>query len=83
MLTGMIAALLGQGVGALEASASAVYLHGRSADILVEERDSMGMLASDLAEGMPAAVADVLQHARKGPSAGVLGGGLAVPFPGR
>jgi hydroxyethylthiazole kinase-like uncharacterized protein yjeF len=83
VLTGMIAALLGQGVGALEASASAVYLHGRSADILVEERDSMGMLASDLAEGMPAAVADVLQHARKGPSAGVLGGGLALPFPGR
>ena len=83
VLTGMIAALLGQGVGALAAAASAVHLHGRSADLLVEKTVPMGMLASDLAEGMPATVADVLQHARKGPSAGVLEGGLALPFPGR
>ena len=83
VLTGMIAALLGQGVGALEASASAVHLHGRSADLLVGETVPMGMVASDLTDGVPAAVADVLQHARKGPSAGVLGGGLALPFPGR
>lgn len=82
VLTGMVAALLGQAVAPLEAAASAAHLHGLSADRLAERGSSIGLLASEIAKEIPAALADVLDRCRGRGPAGVLGGGLALPFPG-
>lgn len=59
VLTGAIASLIGQGVGATEAAWTAVYLHGLAADILAEQRGMVGMLASEVAHHLPDAIARV------------------------
>lgn len=52
VLAGMIAALRAQGVEAFEAASSAVWLHGRAAEIA-----GPGMIADDLLEAIPQAFA--------------------------
>ncbi len=49
VLTGMIAAYLGQGLLPVEASVLAVYLHGKSGDILAKER-IFGFTPTEVAE---------------------------------
>lgn len=41
VLTGIITALLSQGYPSLEASLMGVYIHGRTADLAIEENESM------------------------------------------
>lgn len=53
-LTGVIAALLGQGLSAEDAAACGVYLHGLAGDILAETVP-VGYTASELARAVPAA----------------------------
>lgn len=53
VLSGVIAALLAQGVGALEAAALGAYLHGKSGDIAKSKLGEYGMTAGDLAENLP------------------------------
>lgn len=53
VLTGMVAALLAQGLCAFEAAALAVYLHGAVADRLAERIGSSGLLAGDLLGVIP------------------------------
>jgi NAD(P)H-hydrate epimerase len=60
VLTGVVAALLGQGVAALEAAALGAWLHGAAADRLAERSGPAGALATDLANELPAA-ADALR----------------------
>ncbi len=48
VLTGVIAALLAQGLKPLEAAALAVCVHGDAADLIAEHSGMRGMLASDL-----------------------------------
>jgi len=60
VLTGVVAALLGQGVDPLEAAALAAWLHGAAADRLAERCGPAGVLATDLANELPAA-ADALR----------------------
>ncbi|WP_166824575.1 NAD(P)H-hydrate dehydratase [Thalassoroseus pseudoceratinae] len=48
VLTGLIAALLGQGMAAFDAAHLGVYLHGLAADIAVQEFSQPGLIASDL-----------------------------------
>jgi len=55
VLTGLVAALLAQGVDAMEAAALAAYLHGAAGDWLSDEGGESGLLASDLADALPAA----------------------------
>ena len=54
MLTGMVAAYLGQGLEALEAAGLAAYVHGATADRLVREIGPAGLLAGDVARELPA-----------------------------
>lgn len=53
VLTGIIAAMLAQGVDALRAAASGAYCHGFAADLLAEEKSPASILASDIIEALP------------------------------
>ena len=59
-LTGIIAALAGQGMEAGQAAAVGVYLHGLAGDLLAKETP-VGYSASDVARKVPAARAAVLR----------------------
>jgi NAD(P)H-hydrate epimerase len=59
VLTGIIAGLLAQGVPALEAACSGVYIHGHLGDMLLEERGYFGYLAGELTDRIPEALADI------------------------
>ena len=48
VLTGLIAAVLGQGMPAFDAAHFAVHLHGLAADLAAEELSEAGMISSDL-----------------------------------
>ena len=48
VLAGHLAALVASGIDPLGASALAVYLHGRAADVLVDELSEFGVIPSDL-----------------------------------
>jgi len=56
VLTGMIAAFLGQGLNAFEASKYAVYLHGLAGDLAAKEKTQLGMIASDIIAKIPEAI---------------------------
>ena len=56
VLTGIIAALLAQGVSAMQAAAYGVCLHSASADKLAAQYGQRGMLATDLFEALRALV---------------------------
>lgn len=57
VLTGMIASLLAQGLGSLEAASTAAYVHGALADEWVRSgRDKSGLTASDLKSILPQVV---------------------------
>ncbi len=55
VLAGMLAALLGQGLSAEHAMKLGVYLHGFVGD-RVAEKGEIGLIASDIIEGLPAAM---------------------------
>jgi hydroxyethylthiazole kinase-like uncharacterized protein yjeF len=78
VLTGIVAALLAQGVAAFEAAALAAYLHGYAADRISEVQGASGLLAADLLRELPAAA----QRLRALGSEAVRETGLVVPFPG-
>jgi len=58
VLTGLLAALLGQGMQAFDAARLAVYTHGLAADRCARSIAPIGFLARDVAEELPAALAD-------------------------
>ena len=53
VLAGILVSLLGQGIGALEATAVAVWLHGAAGDRCAEKMGQYGMLPTDLLEELP------------------------------
>lgn len=55
ILAGMLLSLLGQGAGALEAAACAVWLHGRAGDLAEAELTAYAMTPPDLLARLPAA----------------------------
>ncbi len=59
VLTGAIAALIGQGMAPAEAAYAAAYLHGLAADLIARERGLIGMLASEVADHLPVAIEQV------------------------
>ena len=85
VLLGLVAAFLAQGAPALEAAALAAWLHGDSADRLVAARGVAGILASEVADGVPAAVAALRHGVDTLLPAGLVavGVGFASPMPGR
>ncbi len=48
VLTGMIAALLGQGIEVFEAAKTACYAHGRAGDRAAKHKDKASMIAADI-----------------------------------
>ncbi|MFE8599631.1 NAD(P)H-hydrate dehydratase [Archangium violaceum] len=52
VLSGLLGALLAQGLKLPEAAWTGVYAHGLSADLMVARRGRMGLIATDVAKGM-------------------------------
>jgi NAD(P)H-hydrate epimerase len=82
VLTGVIAALLAQGLAPFEAASLGCFLHGSAGDRLAREVGSAGALASELAGALPGA-AQALRAAREGaaPPEPSPGGIDALAFP--
>ena len=53
VLTGMIAGLIAQGLEPSNAAQTAVYIHGKAADLFCEKKGMRGMIASDLLNTIP------------------------------
>ena len=53
VLTGVIAALLAQGMGTRDAAAVGTYLHGTAGELAADEKTSYGLIASDIIENLP------------------------------
>jgi ADP-dependent NAD(P)H-hydrate dehydratase/NAD(P)H-hydrate epimerase len=58
VLSGLIGALLAQGAPPFEAAALGAWLHGRSAELWAADNAQRGLLASDLIEHFPRALAE-------------------------
>lgn len=56
VLTGMIAAFLGQGLSAFDAAKYAAYFHGKAGDIAAEDKSRLSMIATDIIDRIPMAV---------------------------
>ena len=56
VLTGIIAAFLGQGLDAFNAAKTAVYLHGLAGDLAVKEKTQISLIASDIIAKIPDAI---------------------------
>jgi len=56
VLSGMIAAFLGQGLDTFNAAKYAVCLHGLAGDLAAKEKTQLGMIASDIIEKIPEAI---------------------------
>ena len=56
VLTGIIAAFLGQGLSAFEAAKYAVYLHGLAGDLAAKEKTQICLIAADIIAKIPEAV---------------------------
>jgi len=61
VLTGLLAALLAQGLGPLDAARLGAHLHGRAGDLTAGGVGEHGMIASDVLDRLPAALRE---HAR-------------------
>lgn len=61
VLAGLIAALIGQGLSPFDAACLGVHIHGLAADLCAREVGSVGYLAREVADRIPAA----LQHVRR------------------
>ncbi|RMF72377.1 MAG: NAD(P)H-hydrate dehydratase [Planctomycetota bacterium] len=60
VLTGLIAALLGQGLEPFDAGRLAAHVHGAAADLCARRVGPVGYLARDVAEHIPPALAQVI-----------------------
>ncbi len=56
VLSGVIAALIGQGLGAYDAARLATWLHGSAGDLAAAELGPIGICAGDLVERLPRAI---------------------------
>ena len=55
VLTGIIGALLAQGLSSFEAAKSGVYLHGLAGDLAAQNKGKISLIASDILEKLPEA----------------------------
>lgn len=53
VLSGMIAALIGQGLSAFKAAQLGVYIHGLAGDIAAKEKGQISMIATDIIDHLP------------------------------
>ena len=76
MLTGIVVALLAQGMAAFEAAALGVWLHGFAGDRVSARRGRSGVLAGDVAAALPEACETL-----RASTSGAERSALALPFP--
>lgn len=79
VLTGIVAALLAAGLPGFEAAGLAAWWHGASADRLDPRRVGFGVLATEVADGLPNCAADLIESNMRGEPDADLG----LRFPGR
>lgn len=65
VLTGVIAALLGQGYGGFESAILGAYLHGLAGDLFARKKAEESLIASDLIDLLPKAIRKVIQNTRE------------------
>lgn len=58
-LTGIIGALIGQGLDAFDAARLGVYVHGRAGDLAAERIGKVGLAAGDIIEHIPEALQEL------------------------
>ncbi len=56
VLTGMIAALIGQGLSAWESAVLGCYLHGRAGDIAAQQKSAVAMISTDIIDCLSEAI---------------------------
>ncbi|NOZ23921.1 MAG: NAD(P)H-hydrate dehydratase [Planctomycetes bacterium] len=61
VLTGMIAALIAQGLDTFEASALGVYAHGLAGDLAAKKLGQISMIATDIVEALPGAFQELVR----------------------
>jgi NAD(P)H-hydrate epimerase len=81
VLTGVLAALVGQGTAAQDAGPLAAWLHGAAGDRIARRQGDAGLLASELADALPAALRDLREAAPDEPHRAPASG-LLLDFPG-
>ncbi len=59
VLAGLIGGFLAQGLSPVHAAITAVYLHGYTADLIVERRGIYGLIAGDLIQYLPEAMGEL------------------------
>lgn len=59
VLAGLIAGLAAQGLSPHDAAKVAVYIHGRTGDIVAQSSSQPGMIATDLIDALPEVFADI------------------------
>jgi len=59
VLTGLVAALIGQELAPFEAACLGVWCHGRAGDLAADKLGQVGMIASDLLDFLPGAMREV------------------------
>ncbi|WP_055446131.1 bifunctional ADP-dependent NAD(P)H-hydrate dehydratase/NAD(P)H-hydrate epimerase [Lacinutrix mariniflava] len=62
VLTGMLTGLISQGYDPLQATLFGVYLHGKSADILIEQLGYQSIIASNVIDGISLAYLDLFKQ---------------------
>jgi len=70
VLTGLIAGLLCQGLGAFEAARLGVFIHGLAGDIAARRVGQLSLVPEDVLECVPSAFVAYEQVAREGGGAG-------------
>ena len=55
VLTGVIASLLGQGLGDFDAAVLGVYMHGLAGDIAAKKQGQVGLITTDIVNALPEA----------------------------
>ncbi|MDR5694314.1 MAG: NAD(P)H-hydrate dehydratase [Armatimonadota bacterium] len=81
VLTGAIAALIGQGIQPSTAAALGAYLHGLAGDLLAQETGGIGLLASEVANRLPVAIARARSGQVEEPVLRIEGREASLPSP--
>jgi NAD(P)H-hydrate epimerase len=62
VLSGVIAALAGQGLNDFDAAVLGVYVHGIAGDIAAKEKGQISLIATDIVDSLPKAFRSVLEN---------------------
>ncbi|QEH37411.1 Bifunctional NAD(P)H-hydrate repair enzyme Nnr [Aquisphaera giovannonii] len=65
-LTGVVAAMIGQGLPPFEGAQLGVYIHGLAGDIAKDQNGVIGLIAGDIVDALP----DAFEHASRDPDIG-------------